>query len=245
MTTWITEHWRLLLPLALGWVCVWLLMPRGPHRSRALAGIFGLAGLLAVKFYWLPPSGPLLQEIFFLTFAAMAIIGGVLMITDHNPVYAALWFAIVTLAVCGLFLLNSAPFLSAATVIVYAGAIIVTFLFVIALAQQSGSAMYDRRASHPTLATLSGFLLLGCLMFTLQEWGGQAAAEGGNAFLKVPAGTTANLGSVATEDLGSLRSVGRSLFTDYVYAVEIAGTVLLIATIGAICMAPRRSQGNL
>jgi NADH-quinone oxidoreductase subunit J len=50
---------------------------------------------------------------------------------------------------------------------------------------------------------------------------------------------------MAKEDLGSLRSVGRSLFTDYVYAVEIAGTVLLIATIGAICMAPRRSQGNL
>jgi NADH-quinone oxidoreductase subunit J len=46
------------------------------------------------------------------------------------------------------------------------------------------------------------------------------------------------------EDLGSLRNVGRSLFADYLYAVELAGTVLMIATIGAIAIAPRRSQGT-
>ena len=73
----------------------------------------------------------------FYVFAAVAVLCAGLMITDRNPLYAALWFALTTLAVCGLFLINSAPFLAAATIIVYAGAIVVTFLFVIMLAQQA------------------------------------------------------------------------------------------------------------
>ena len=71
------------------------------------------------------------------------------MITSRNPVYAALWFALATLSTCGLFLLQSAPFLAAATIIVYAGAIIVTFLFVIMLAQQAGATVYDQRSRQP------------------------------------------------------------------------------------------------
>ena len=83
------------------------------------------------------------------------------MITNRNPVYSALWFALVTLSVCGLFLVAVAPFLAAATVIVYAGAIVVTFVFVIMLAQQSGATVYDQRSRQPFLATVSAFLLLG------------------------------------------------------------------------------------
>ena len=96
-----------------------------------------------------------------------------LMITDRNPVYSALWFALTTLAVCGLFLLNSAPFLAASTIIVYAGAIIVTFLFVIMLAQQAGTkASYDQHPFQPGVASFVAFMMLGALLFTLQEWGG-------------------------------------------------------------------------
>ena len=80
----------------------------------------------------------------------------ILMITNRNPVYSALWFALATLSVCGLFLLQSAPFLAAATVIVYAGAIVVTFVFVIMLAQQSGATVYDQRSRQPFLATVFG-----------------------------------------------------------------------------------------
>ena len=65
----------------------------------------------------------------------------------------------------------------------------------------------------------------------------------------MPAGIQANLLSQAPQsnprEIGSLRVLGRSLFTDYLYAVELAGTVLLVATIGAIAIAPRRSQGHL
>ena len=247
------KHGMLLLPLALGWLAVWWLLPREKPRGRILGGLIGVAALLVLQATALPPAGDLVHDVLFYVFAGAAILCGGLMITDKNPVYAALWFALTTLAVCGLFLLNSAPFLAAATIIVYAGAIVVTFLFVIMLAQQGGIGGYDRETFQPGMASLLSFALLATLLFSLQEWGGidgQAADEARRGqFVSVPAGVRANLLSQAPEsnprEIGSLRVLGRSLFTDYLYAVELAGTVLLVATIGAIAIAPRRSQGHL
>jgi NADH-quinone oxidoreductase subunit J len=106
----------------------------------------------------------------FWTFSAVAILAGALLVTQHNPARAALAFALVVLCTCGLFLLLAAPFLMAATIIVYAGAIIVTFLFVIMLAAQSGLSDADDRSREPLLTTLTGFVLLGTLLFVLQHY---------------------------------------------------------------------------
>ena len=252
---WSEENMLLLVPLVLGWIAVWLLMPNGKSRSRIGGGLAGIAAMLMTQMMLLPPAGDLVRNVLFYLFAAGAVLNAGLMITDRNPVFAALWFALVTLSVCGLFLLNSAPFLAATTIIVYAGAIIVTFLFVIMLAQQSQSAAnYDQHPFQPGIASLGAFVLLGALLFTLQEWGG---IDGKNVkpdahpdqFISVPESVVANPLSRAPADnpheIGSLRGLGRSLFGDYLYAVELAGTVLLIATIGAIALAPRRSQGTL
>jgi NADH:ubiquinone oxidoreductase subunit 6 (subunit J) len=114
-------------------------------------------------------AGTVPPGVMFFLFGGVAVVGAICMITQHNPVYAALWFAVVIISVCGLFLLQAASFLAAATIIVYAGAIIVTFLFVIMLAQQSGYAVYDRRAREPLLATLAGFVLLGALLEVLEK----------------------------------------------------------------------------
>lgn len=260
MTAWLTEHWMLLVPLVLGAVAIAGLLPQPGQRSRLFAALIGLVALASAGALWLRPTGAIVHDIVFYLFAATAVVSAVLMITNHNPVYAALWFALVTLATCGLFLLSSAPFLAAATVIVYAGAIIVTFLFVIMLAQQAGTTIYDRQARDPYLATLGAFVLLGGLLFTLQEWSslrntgsGRVAAAATDAvegtprgFLPPPAATNANPFSRSeTGDVGLMRGVGRSLFGDYLFAVEIAGTLLLIAVIGAIAVAPRRSRGTL
>src|SRR5262249_56183228 len=105
--------------------------------------------------------------VLFYAFAALAVAGGVLLVTHHNPVYAALSFSLVVLSTCGLFLLQAAPFLMAATTIVYAGAIVVTFLFVIMLAQQEGISSADQRSREPFLATVAGFVLLGPLLSVL------------------------------------------------------------------------------
>ncbi len=249
------EQWRVIVPAALGGLAIWWLLPRDGKRNWILAGLVGLAALLLVMLTFRPVSDDIASDVLFYLFGGGAILSGVMMITDRNPVYAALWFALVTLATCGLFMLNSAPFLSAATIIVYAGAIVVTFVFVIMLAQQAGEASYDRKAYQPTLATVGAFLLLGSLLYTLDVWGSKGViADGANgkpagrtlAFVLPPKDVTANpLSQPRGDDLGTLRGVGRSLFGDYLYAVELAGTVLLIATIGAIALAPRRAQGHL
>lgn len=247
------KNGALLIPVCLGWLAIYWLLPRAKPRSRILGAIIGLAALLVLQATFLPPAGNIVRDGMFYLFSGSAILAAALMITDRNPVYAALWFALTTLSVCGLFLLNSAPFLSAATIIVYAGAIVVTFLFVIMLAQQTANANYDQRAVQPVLASVLSFVMLGAMLFALQEWGGidgkadDAAREG--QFVKVDAKSKANQFSQSPSsnktEIGSMRVLGRSLFSDYLYVVELAGTVLLIATIGAIAIAPRRSQGTL
>src|SRR5262249_39678690 len=104
------------------------------------------------------------EQILFYAFAGIAITGGAMLISQKNPVHAALSFALVVLSTCGLFLLQAAPFLMAATIIVYAGAIVVTFLFVIMLAQQAGVADADQRSREPFLASLAGFVLIGSVL---------------------------------------------------------------------------------
>ena len=252
--SWIQHHWALLLPLVLGACGVWLLMP-GKRAIRPLGGLAAL-GALALGFQ-LVAGDKDINGAMFVVISTFCLIAAVLMITSKNPVYGALWFALVTLCVCGLFLLQSAPFLAAASIIVYAGAIIVTFLFVMMLAQQSGASTYDQSSRQPFIASVIAFTLLGMLLITFQSWGVQQTR------LKQMSGTSDKshvIASVSTsgaapahalsrptskEQIGELRGLGRALFSDFLFSVEIAGTLLLIASIGAIALAPRRAQGTL
>src|SRR5204863_164650 len=156
-------------------------------------------------------------------FAGIAIIGGIQVVTQRNPVHAALSFALVVLATCGLFLLQAAPFLFAATMIIYAGAIVVTFLFVIMLAQQEGYSSADARSREPEASVLVSDHA------TPRRAGSRQGPESPPPE-KLPASNVAAL--------------GRSLFTDYLIPVEIAGVILMVATIGAICIAGRRPEVN-
>jgi NADH-quinone oxidoreductase subunit J len=158
-------------------------------------------------------------------------------------------------------------------VIVYAGAVIVTFLFVIMLAQQSGAAGYDQKAVQPRMATITAFVLLGAISWTLQtspiklekdstvvavlkSEQSQASRNADEVGMSLRADyvppppipeAAGNLLSKADEKhpVGNLKGLGRSLFSDYLFAVELAGTLLLVACIGAIAIAPRRETGAL
>ena len=109
--------------------------------------------------------------VFFYIFAAIALASAIRMITHTRPVYCALYFVMVVLSSAGLFLMLAAEFMAFALVIVYAGAILITYLFVLMLAQQSptpgaedaGGAEYDRVPREPLAATVVGFLLLAVL----------------------------------------------------------------------------------
>jgi NADH-quinone oxidoreductase subunit J len=170
------SFWLFLLPLLAGAAAIYLLLPRPrayPVLWGAVLGVvaLGLAGWLIVGFGTLTP-----ESFLFYVFSATAIGFGGLLVTQRNPARAALSFALVVLSTCGLFLLLAAPFLMAATIIIYAGAIIVTFLFVLMLAQQEGPSDADARSREPMLATAVGFILLGALLYVLQL---QLAAENG------------------------------------------------------------------
>ncbi len=252
--SWIQQNWPLLLPLVLGAIGVWLLMP-GKRAIRPLGGLAAL-GALALGFQ-LVAGGKDIHGAMYVVISTFCLIAAVLMITSRNPVYGALWFALVTLCVCGLFLLQSAPFLAAASIIVYAGAIIVTFLFVMMLAQQSGASNYDQSSRQPFVASVIAFTLLGMLLITFQSWGVQHAKIQNDPLQAIatspptPATTSetrtvhAFSRPVGQEQIGELRGLGRALFSDFLFSVEIAGTLLLIASIGAIALAPRRAQGTL
>lgn len=254
---WLTEHWLLVLPMVLGAFAVAWLMPKGEPRSLLVARLLGLAAVGIVGGTLLKPTGAALQDLLFFLFAGVAVLAATLMITNRNPAYSALWFAVVTLGVCGLFLLQSAPFLAAATVIVYAGAIIVTFLFVLMLAQQAGATNYDQNSRQPGIAAFTGFVLLGALLFVLVPAKESVSAATTRGFVslasKVEPVTPSpdqpshpQSTSVTTpENFGTMRGLGRSLFGDYLFAVELAGTLLLVASIGAIVIAPKRSSGKL
>src|SRR5262245_22599225 len=162
------EYWPIFLPVVLGFAAVYLLLPRA-HRYPPLYGA-AAAGLALVTAGWLLIRNDVVvvEALLFYIFAGLAVVFGGLMITQRNPVHAALTFAMVVLSTCGLFLLQAAPFLMAATIIIYAGAIVVTFLFVIMLAQ-AGLSSADQRSREPFLATVAGFILLGALLCVLHR----------------------------------------------------------------------------
>ncbi len=251
MMTWMQQYPMTIVGLVLWAVGILWLMP-GKKASKPRPHMIGVlivaAGLVTFCLSCGKAQSEFADDVMFWVFAIGALMSGVLMITARNPVYAALWFALATLSTCGLFLLQHAPFLAAATIIVYAGAVIVTFLFVIMLAQQSGAAGYDQRSNQSLLATISAFVLLGAISLTLQsekiDIVRPSADLPSTDIVPVLPGNIMSKAN-AKHPVGNLKGLGKSLFGDYLFAVELAGTLLLVASIGAIAIAPRREQGAI
>src|SRR3954464_13924103 len=113
--------------------------------------------------------------VYFWLFSFLAIVGAVRVVTHPRPVYSALYFVLTVMATAGLFILLWAEFMAAALVIIYAGAILITYVFVIMLAQQAqdptkplaGLAEYDLVSRDPLVASAIGFALMGVLLFVI------------------------------------------------------------------------------
>src|SRR5262249_40083979 len=165
----LADLWPLWLPLLAGAAAIFILLPR-PKAPPMLWGILaGVAALVLGGGLLVQAGGVDAETVLFYAFSGLAIVSGAMLVTQSHPARAALSFAMVVLSTCGLFLLQAAPFLMAATTIVYAGAIVVTFLFVIMLAQQTGWSDADWRSREPFIATLAGFVLVGALLYLLQK----------------------------------------------------------------------------
>ena len=156
--------------------------------------------------------------------AAVSVASAMLAITRRNPVHSMLWVLALFLHVAGIFLLVGAEFLAAVQVIVYAGAILVFYLFFLMLLDLPAEIAGPRFGAHwPTCAAIGvGFAAL--------AWYGHDPGL-------VPAPPRVTAGGAP---LGSLSAIGTTLFTEYVLPFEIASLILLAAIVGAVVVAKRK-----
>ncbi len=210
---------------------LWLLLPRGRagRLSRAvgiLVGIASLSGFAAAGHR----MGSLGEEFVFLTVATVAIVSAAATILTRSPVYSAIWFALALAGISGVLLVLGAQFLGVATIVVYAGAILVMFLFVLMLAQPSGLTPSDRISNEPLLSAIAGAVLVGLLTLSIGRLsaGSEDAAAGPAAAVEV-----------ADLSVDHVARLGGELFGRHLIAVEAAGVLLLVALIGAIAVVSR------
>jgi NADH-quinone oxidoreductase subunit J len=221
-----TDYTTYLLPAAmlLAAMGVWLMLSRSGRKGRLAGGAIALLGFICLGLEQAPIGG-WFESVLYWVMAGVTVIAAGATISARSPVYSAVCFAVTLLGVAGLFLLSGAQFLSIATVAVYAGAIVVTFLFVVMLAQPDGRAYYDRLSwgSFPPLAAaVAGALLIG------------GAAYLSEALGELPAPHVASENPVLVKS--HMAHLGRELFSVHIVSVEIAGTLLLIALVGAIAL---------
>ena len=161
-----------------------------------------------------------METVLFLLFGAIAVCGAVMVVTRKHPMASALYLILTLFAVAALFVLRQAHFLAAVQVIVYAGAVVVLFVFVIMLINVPEDRLPVERAT--TLRVLgvlaAGFFILESAVLARR--------------FSVPIGPAVEVGTV--------EAVGRALFTDYLLAFEITSVLLLAAVIGAIALAKRK-----
>lgn len=215
--------------LAVGAVALYLLLPRSGATLRGagtLIGLAALAGLIAVGVEQFGAASE--ADLVFCLFASIAVVSAVCVIIQTKAVYSALYFILVILSSAGVVLQLDAEFLAVALIIIYGGAILVTYIFVIMLAQQASLPLYDRRARNPLAACFSGFLLMATI-------GGVMADEPGGPELALESAQSAPAAVSVAE--GNTTSVGALLMTRYITVLEIAGILLLLAMIGAIAIA--------
>ena len=179
---------------------LWLLLPRGSESRAAsrlglLLGALALAGFIATG----RRLGGIGEEAVFLIVSLVAVVSGAATIVTRSPVYSAIWFALALFGVAGVLLVLGAQFLGVATVVVYAGAILVMFLFVLMLAQPAGLASYDRVSSEPLLSAVAGAVLLGLLTLSIGRLSAEPAAccavPARSAMLASDAATAADSGA--------------------------------------------------
>jgi NADH-quinone oxidoreductase subunit J len=158
--------------------------------------------------------------IFFLL-GGVAVAGAVALIVARHPIHSALALIVVMVALAGLYLLQGADFIAAVQIIVYGGAIMVLFVFVIMLL----NAGVEERTNLSRMARYVGLPLAIFLLLELVYWVGRAPA----------AAAVASPGPVET------RALAKLLFNEFVFPFELTSLLILIAILGALVLAKRES----
>ena len=170
--------------------------------------------------------------------AAASVVSALLAVTRKNPVHSMLWVLALFLHVAGIFLLLGAEFLAAVQVIVYAGAILIFYLFVLMLLDLPGEEARPRFGRHWPLAAGAG------LSFAALAWLAQVTTL--DPIAPGVAGATPIAEGMAAEgsSQGNLSEIGMALFGPFALPFEMASLVLLAAIVGAVVLARRRTSGR-
>ena len=165
----------------------------------------------------------------FYLFAFIAVVASLLVIAQRNPVYSVMLLIASFGALSGLYVLLDAPFVAVIQIIVYAGAIMVLFLFVVMLLNAPHEDTEHDERTHPLLragpmrfgAVLAAVLAVE-LVWALTKAGGESGGFPGGA-------------------VSSVAAIGRLLFTDYAFAFEVTSILILVAMLGAVVLARREA----
>lgn len=189
--------------------------------------------------------GITIQQILFYIFAVVALLSAILMVAHRNPVYSAIFLIVTLFALAGFYVLLNAPFVAAAHIIVYAGAIMVLFLFVIMLLNLKRDPIRERgkfgRRAFATVLVLVLILEIGALIAASFFTAKSDIAIG--EIVRGAGGPPVGLHNGAPPDstaIGSTANIGRQLFTTYLLPFEIASVLLLVGIIGAVVLAKRQ-----
>lgn len=232
----------ILVLCVIGGIGTVLLLPGRREASfRRIGGVLLVAAgliLIATLTRWTAGNanwgGP--QQVYFWIFSAIAIVSALRVVTHPKPIYSALYFILTVFASAGLFLLVKAEFMAAALVLIYAGAILITYVFVIMLAAEAsnapaglGMAEHDRISRDPLLASAIGFTLMGVLLFVV--------------FDRYAAITPISTPESTIVD-GLTQQLGAYLFSTQLISLELAGLLLTVAMVGAIVISQRQLDPN-
>lgn len=167
-----------------------------------------------------------LDVILFILFGSISAVTAVLMITRNNPVIAALFLILNFASLAGLYLLLNAQFIAVVQVIVYAGAIMVLFLFVLMLLRPEHEKNF--MASNPAIKIFS-YIIAGVVFFQLAYM----------IFFSKPYSTMTPSEQMSINS-GTVEKIGLEMFTNYVLPFEAAGFLLLAAVIGSLVLAKKK-----
>jgi NADH-quinone oxidoreductase subunit J len=261
----------LVMCLVAGLGTVMLLPSRKESSVGKMGGVVVLAAALIlaallVRYAARTEAGGM--GVYFWVFAAISLAGALRVVTHARPVYSALYFVLTVFATAGMFILLWAEFIAVALVLIYAGAILVTYVFVIMLATSSapepgtgaadgadaadgngaarpapGGALgamaeHDAVSREPLVASAIGFTLMGILLFVIFDRAGEAVPPAS----RVPgSGDVIEEGLLATgPKVGETQRLGVYLFQNHLVNLELAGLLLTVSMVGAIIIARRR-----
>ena len=173
------------------------------------------------------------EAVIFFFAAALALGGALGVVLGRNPVHCALLLVVTLVAVAIFFLLQEAQLVAAVQIIVYAGAIVVLFLFVIMLlgVDKEESLRDPIPYQRPAAVALGAILLAEIFVLAGRTWATGATSTRGSVRRPVDG-----------QDLGNIQRVARTMFTDFLWAFELTAVLLVIAVVGAVVLARRSGQ---